>query len=810
MRVPSTYNKKRSTEVFTLVRSSATIPDRDEAIQRSGAFGRSVNDCTAKHGVVTLLTARDQHNVSSFVLTPGQGIESHVVKTLCSAIGAKAIPIEDNFPAINETEFVGWLNAHPSQSASVATQAGGEQSEVALLLSRIMQPGSWVAATLRAPKKSEIRRTRDWFNHRRDGAVTHYSKSPNTVIVSYVAGANTKEEVDLLLTQITSVIPGFDVDVKPGKVWNGIPIRLGVPLALVAGLAVKIGLKFNLTESIIAAVAVLVFSLVSKFMPTNNRVWASRINETLSHNELPRPLKRHAPPRKPINKTTKNQEGVEKNVKKDGSYPLAASSLLVSPAMTIGIVSPHAGASVAMSEARMPSAALLDDVGPVVGDATADDNDEVITTPTHIDAAEGYQGIFLYGTPGSGKTIAVQNLWAWNALERVRPSGKPGRPGSDNTLIAFESKGEGASVYRDWSSAFGDSCALIEVGDPNSPAIDITDPKTPPKERAQFFVSAMTYAFSDGAVGDRSSETLQNVLTAAMTFPPEAFATTNLVNPSFLDITHALLGGVGDYEDAKSVAAAMTTYYTRVDDNDPKKAALGEALRSLGFLYGPSVSASAWRTNTEAPRNKINKLQQVAHWWSPSRPRGGWSDILTNHRAVVLNTGVTTNGILVDEEVSKILSAMIAYSLKGSIQRHCSNWQSQGKSVSIFADELALLAPSSSEVIEWLRDAGRSYGVRLTLATQRLAQLSPALQGALRSFGTTMIFQQSDSKVINEAVASLVLGGDVWTPAEIKNMPKFHAILCATSEGRPQPPVPIKALYWGNDYAKFAKDQGYL
>jgi hypothetical protein len=767
-----------------------------------------VNDATAKGGTVTLFTVRDQHNITSYVMTPGHGIKSHIVTELCSAIGAKALVPTEKIPDLGDVEYLGWLNTKPSESASVATQAGGDQTEVAIQLARNMQPGSWVALTLRAPSKAEIKRTREWFDYRRDGAVTHYSKSPNTVVASFMAGGSTQDEVDSLLKQIVSIIPGFDIEVEAGKHSRELPL---IP-SFLAGIVVGVGLDIG-THHWLYALAGLGVTLlagwISRHAPTADRMWEREIDEALKHNELPRPRSRNVPPKSPVNKKVKQDDGTEREVKHGGTYPLAPSSLLLAPAMTIGLVSPQASAAAMVSETRMPSVALLEDIGPIVGDARPDDSG-TINAPVHFDSAESYQGVFIYGTPGSGKTVAVQNLWAWNTLERTRPSGKFGRPGAKNTIIAFESKGEGAAVYAEWSEAFGDHCVMIEVGDKNSPAIDLTDPKLPPKERAQFFVSAMKYAFGDDAIGDRSSETLQNVLTAAMSFPPEAFATTGMANPSFLDITHALLGGVGDYEDAKAVAAAMTTYYSRVDDSDPKKSVLGEAIKGLGFLYGSSVTVSAWRQNTEAPRNKINLLQQVAHWWSPSRPRGTWSDILVNHRAVVINTGITTSGVLVDESVSEKVAAMIAYALKGSIQRHCSNWQKEGRSVSIFADELALLAPSSAEVIEWLREYGRSYGVRLVLATQRPGQLQDQLRATLRGYGTTMIFQQNDPKIIAEAISDLTLGGEVWNSADISNMPRFHAILSATSGGQRQPPVSIQALYWANEYRQFAVDQGYV
>jgi hypothetical protein len=794
-------------QIFTLVRASASPYEVDKTIQHSGSFGDAVVRCTNRRRGVALLTSRDEHVTSSFIVTPGQSIDSTVVKGISLTVGAKAVEDHATFPDLAATPYVGWLNVTPSDSVSIATQQGGDQNEVAVLLSHIMRPRSWVAITLRGPTKSELRRTRNWMKHRREGSVTHYSNTPHSLIASFIAGGDDQDEVDSMLGQIVSIIPGFDMDVKPAKVRHGVPLVITTLVSVAAGIAADVK-EHSLLIGLVAFGVLAVAGLATRYAPTSNRLWGRRINHALELGQLPPPPRRYIPSRSPRVNTVKETDGTVTQKKHEGTYPLAPGAMLLAPAMTVGIASPHAGTSTSVAKTRMPSAQLLGDIGPLVGDANHIEGDRIVAG-THIDASELYQGVFLHGAPGSGKTVAIQNLWAWHILERTAPSGKPGRPGAQSTLIAFESKGEGARVYRDWSTHFGHGCTLVEVGDPNSPAIDIVDSSLPPFERAQAFVSAMRYAFGEDAIQNASGEALQKVLTAAMTFPPEAFATTDLVNPSFVDVAHALLGGFGDYEDAKAVAAAMTTYYTRVDDRDPNKEALGSALRGLGFLYGPSVTASVWRANTSAPRNKINVLQLVPHWWSPSRPRGPWSQILNGHLAVVINTGITSTGILVDETVSQTLSAMIAFSLKEAIQRYCSNWQYENRSVTIFADELAMLAPSSSEVIEWLREGGRSSGVRLILATQRPAQLKRNLRDSLRSFGTTMIFQQSDSQVISEIISQLTLGGDEWTPADIQNMPQFHAILQTKSGGQSQPPMSIQALYWANDYDKFQRDQGY-
>ncbi len=221
------------------------------------------------------------------------------------------------------------------------------------------------------------------------------------------------------------------------------------------------------------------------------------------------------------------------------------------------------------------------------------------------------------------------------------------------------------------------------------------------------------------------------------------------------------------------------------------------------------MNQARWSNAVGAARNKIDVLMEVPHWWSESRRRGSWRDALNNHAAVVINTGVSRSGMFIDEEVGSTIAAMTAYALKTSIQQTCSGWESQGRYVSIFADEVAVLARSSAEVIEWLRAQGRSYGVRPFLACQWPDQLPPKVRGAFMSFATMFWFQQSSAEVIADAVGRLSIGGGEWTSADIGNLEKFQAILHATAGGRLLPPAPVRMAYW-TDERRFAIDKDYM
>ena len=808
--------------IFKLTRSSSAPPELAIAIQRAAGFADAVKNITSKGGSVTLLSARDERELISYVITPGQGITSHVITTLCATLGAKAVQIDaldEGSPTFASTPFASFLVARPSKSRGAhETQSGGDLTEIAGHLGRILQPGSWVALTLRAPTDKEVSRVRRWFDHRRDGgATTHYTNGLGVLVASVFAGADTATETQDILKQVVSVIPGFDLETAPF-----VPRRLDLRIAALSSLTVGVAATIVTDRYVhhpplgLAAgvLATLVTLAVAKFPPVGAAT-ARTLTRTREQGFLPPPTRRSRPPAKPQRGTRQLKNGQSVPINKPGDYPLAPSSFLFGPAMTVGLVSPHGAnvSAVATVESRTVPTALLENVGPLIayGESTDSGDGESHPVAVHIDASELFGGVAATGQPGTGKTTLLHNLWAWSVLERVRPSGRPNYPGVQNTLIAFESKGEGAAIYEHWSKSYNDPVVICDVADPLTPALHVADPSLPPKERARMFVSAMKYAWEDSAIQSLATETLTTVLTAAMACPPEvAVATAHLIDGevSFVSIAHVLLGGGCAYEDAKQLFANLEAYHLELPSDAPNKATLGAAVAGLGTILGADVPQSRWRDAVSSSRNKIDVLMAVPQWWYSSRPHGSWKNALNGHAAVVVNSGVSRSGLLLDEEVGKIIASMTAYSLRVAIQKACVSWQSQGRYVSIFADEIAVLAASSSEVLEWLRTQGRAYGVRPFFACQWPNQLPPKVHDAFVSSTTMFWFQQSDHKVIDEAVNRLSVGGGEWTSADIGNLERFQAILHATAGGRLQPPSPVRMAYW-TDPDAFAKDQGY-
>ena len=826
------HSKNQSSVMaFRLSRSSSNPPDSTLTIQRASAFGDAVRRLSDSGVDVTLLCVRSETEVATYLVSRGQGAKSTLATTLCSALGAK-IDNPDAREAANHLPFdisqsrrMSFLVARPSDVPSFATQSGNNPIEVAHHLAATMQPGSWIGVSLRSPTKTEIKRSRRWYQHRRRGlSPTHYSNDGQALIATYVAGAETDGEVNDILTQSAALSPGFDIESTTYSTQSSWPRWASLPI----GLAVAVGSSFAPPLRHLGLLAYVglgalagAISFVTSLIPPPGGSTEKSLRTDLSEGLLPTPVKRRGAPRPPVDKMQTGKDGTSRHVVRAGGYPLAAGTFLLSPSMVVGLASPHNGVTATAVDTayRTVPTALTDDIGPLVAYAeSAGPGSDLVGV--HLDAAELFGGVSAIGQPGTGKTTLLHNLFAWSILERRSPTGKKGWPGRRNCLIAFESKGEGTTVYSSWADAFGDRLIAVEVAEESSPAIDIVDTNLAPDERAVRFVEAMKYAFDESAIQGLSTETLVAVFTASMTItqylPDVAAATAHLTRgePSFVSIAHLLLGGGATFDDAKQISTNVAAAFRESEDGTPRHEALALAVRSLNILFGPDSTAAKWSNATSAARNKVDVLVKVPHWWRASRSRGSWRDILENHLCVVVNSGATSSGATIPSEVGQVIAAMTAYSLKKTIEQQCSRWESQGRYISIFADEVAILTSSSSEVIEWWRAQGRSYGVRTFLAAQWPEQLPDNVRTSFLSATSVFWFQQTNPKVVSEAVARLNVNVDEgsptrWKSVDIGNLQRFQAVIHATAGGRLQPPVPVFMGYW-TDPVQFSIDQGWV
>lgn len=796
---------------WQLVRAGGGPPNPQTITQRARTFAAAATP----GGSVTLATLRDDMSMRSFVVMPDAHGAGEAAVHLAQTLAARAEPVAEP-PELDAAVF-GVLVARSGQVASRDSQAGTDPSEVARRLSVSMRPGSWVAASMRAPKRSEVRRVRRWYEHRLGTRLpVHHTSDDQAVVMSLIAGGASADEVKSLLAQVAASLPGFDIDTKVKVVtlarsvapWTGATI-----VSWAAGLVVSGG------DPLVAGVAGLPAALLAAGTSTGRLPSvASSLSRAAHHGHLAAPARRSWPPRSPRRGNPEPPPGVGAVAPSDGDYPLAPSAFLVGPSVPVGLVAPHAGASsgAAQTERRSAPSLLLEDIGPGIG--TAGEGELV-----HVSAADGWSGLGIIGQAGSGKSAVLRSVWGWHCLEHQRPRGVAGWPGASNALIAFDAKPDGAAAMVEWAAAAGERAVLVDVADPESWGIDIFAVPGSASERAAFLANALVYTFGSDAIGDRSYETLTNMLTAALLVTPEMARAAGVeAGLSPFALAHVLCGGLGDgagvalaTEFALAAAEAEREAGSRSlpsGESDAPSSALtelGKADARLSPYYGGRTSESARRNLTEAARNKLSQLVEVEGFWSPKRRSFSWDAVLDGHRAVIVNTGVATSGATISERGNAQVASLLLFALRDAIVRRCSGWQAAGRSVTVFADELALIAGASPEVISWLRNQGRSYGVRPIFATQYPEQLLPAVRTAFLGFGTLLWFAQNDVGVVAEAAADLSLDGGEWTPAEIAGLEPFVAVLRSTVRQHRQPAVAVRLSFWESDIAGYAEAQGW-
>lgn len=791
--------------VWRLLRAGSIEPNPTTIQARAASFAAG-----APEGTV-LLTRRDDDGLAHYLIAPaGDGSDAaNMHLYLAQAVAARAEIVE-----APEELFASRRIAQARYAVGSVmgrdTQVGADIAEVSRLLAAALRPGEWVAVVLRRPQSREVRWYQRWLQHQVGGGAkpTHHSMSPSALVMSLWAGAETTSAAKSLLNQLRAALPGFDVQIKSSgvsRLWRGVGTIIGgIAMATGGSWLLAFGLMDSFsTQAALAGVAAGVGVPVAAggvlYLLGRIPSYAEKVRRFARFNLLLAPKPRWFPPARPSREFL-DKDGAVTRAAKDGGYPLEIHSFMAGPAMPVSIVAPHAGAASGESstQQRSASTAMRGRIGPFIGY-----NDGL---PVHLSSEDGWSGVFCVGQAGSGKSRLIQALFAWSGLEHVRPSGLPGFPGRSNTLIAFESKGEGADAYQRWSKVVGDEVLRVDFAGSGNVQLDFWDIGGSAEYRARAAVNAFKYAFDDGSVGAESFVTLTSVFTAAFAVTPEIAAGVEGVSTTASPFYYAniLLGNRGD-ELGVALAGAIRSEAARVHA-DPDSD-LGQASEKLASLY-QSLSPAQRGNFTKAPRNKVSALLAAESWWS--RPqRITWDRILTQHYPVVFNTGISRTGATLDDQLVDQVSAMAMYTLYEAIKRNCSGWSEAGRSVTIFADELKLLAGSSPAVITWLRDQGRSYGVRAVFATQYPEQLSTEVRNSVMGFGTLLAFSQNNPEVVRSLVNDFTLTGDSWDGADVANLPPFETIVRATVGRKRQAPFTLKIHDFWADQDSFASLQGY-
>lgn len=760
----------------------------------------------------TLIVKRDESGIRYYLVTAATSAQENAALLLAQAAAASAQKTDEPV-RLNDTRYVAEMIVEPGAFAGQNTQAGSDPLVVANSLSTVLGVGDWIAVGLRHPKKQEVKRNQVWLRGR--SVMTHHSDATNAVVISMLAGSDVQGAAENIIRSVASGLPGFDLRVTAR------PIRMleslyGWFIATGAGAAIAAGsvfasnnpdmlegvdaatLALGLPVGIGIAAAGLVGTVLTALKKLPSRV--TRLYRGLENGSVPQPSQRTSNPKKPqAERTTKEGKHIERSF---GDYPLAANAFLVGPQMPVSVIAPHGGAESGSGAARERPAPpeLRRHVGPNIGRNEG--------APAHLDAKMAWAGTLAFGAAGSGKSQLVQSLWAWNAFDKVHPCGIAGSAGRQNAMIALESKGDGAYAYEEWSQKAGDPTLLIELGDPSAWGLDLLAGEGTYQERARDIVAMMKYAFSDGSIMEASFDTLGIVFGAALVVDASIWSQVPELAHGASPFYYAsvLLGQRGETLGVQLAAEIRSQAVTRGFEPGHE---WREAADGLLPLYGDGVTASQRKNLLQAPRNKVSALLAAEQWWA--RPRKvTWDMVLQNHGTVIINTGSTRGGHLVDDQLSAQVSSMLMYSLYMAIRRRCTGWQAQGRSVSIYSDELSMLAGSSPEVITFLREQGRSFGVRQTYATQYPEQLDPKVRESVMNFATLIAFQQNNPNVIRGLIDNLSMDGSVWETSDLATLPRYHAVVRTAADGASLSAFTVAVENWWAQRDEFGEAQGFL
>ncbi|KAB1661574.1 hypothetical protein F8O07_06630 [Pseudoclavibacter sp. CFCC 13796] len=767
---------------FLLTRAGTIEPNPTTFIMRSKAWAN------ARPNGSSIVVWRDEAGIHNAVVTPVDASAKDSAVKLAVSVAAHSDESDIDLPVTAVMRA-----ARIPRRVSIETRetvAGADPAETARALALSLGVGDWVAISSRQPARREKKWWRRWlsaqFGNERS---QHHSTREGASVAAVYAGSTDRVSADNLLHAVFAALPGFDL---PIETYSPSTWAAGLPVLAGAGVAGLLGFVAGSTGRLDSA-AVLCWAAAAVLFVAGVLTGVGRIPTLASKARLGRftglfPVARAdvRPPRPP-KRSFVDKEGVTHD-SQPGDYPLARTSFMVGADLIAAFAAPQAGAASGENSTagREAPAAVQDNVGPLIGVAGSNG--------VHLSAADMFSGIIALGSAGTGKSVFVHNVFGWTALEKAQPSGRPGFPGAHNSLIAFENKGDGADHYVRFAQYAGEPVYRVELGDPKRAGIDLFPPQIGSVEfRARLAAGALKYTFGEDSIQERSFDTLRRVFAAAFVISekPEGIATVVDGVPDsgspFL-YAAALMGERGD-DVAVALAGQLQGEAMRLDAGEDTD--LGFAATQITPLFS-GLTPSKRGDLFQAPRNKITNLLAAEQWWS--RPaRLTWDQVLDDHLTIVVNTGQSIGGQPIDDKLTEEMSGLLMYTLYDAIKRRCSGWQDMHRHVTVFADELKLLAGKNPEIITWLRDQGRSFGVQPVFATQRTEQLDKRVKEAVTGFGTVLAFAQDNPQVAKQLADDFAADGSVWQPADIVNLPPYVAIV-RTKVGKTRQPAFTCAL----------------
>lgn len=729
----------------------------------------------------TFVVLRTDVGLEHLFVTDDVPSAAGVAFNLARTVAARSDEV-DVAPDLVGARFVSRLVFRRDSVFSQSTQVGADFLTVSSVLGQSLLPGEWVAVSVRRRSKVEARRVRRWLDFR--GVSTHHSLKQSAVVMSLWGGSLVRGRAGVNVARVAGALAGFGFEARPVSV-SRLRVLLGGLFGWGVGAVLGVGVGWVLLVLGVPVWGAGLLGLVvgggGAFVGGASWFPWRRFQSLLLFGRVPVAPERAwwRAPRAPRGEKVDREGRVSPAF--EGDYPLDRSGFVVAPYMPLSLVAPHAGveSGVGSTRQRATPPVLRGPVGPLFG---FNDGGDVF-----LSEADMWSGVALFGLPGSGKTAYLESLWGDICGRRVSEGLRHG-------LVAIDVKGDGkmSGELAGWSRSVGDRLVEFHVSDKSAlEGIDMFPRVGSVDEQARRIVSALTYLFGETSIGARSFDTLHRVFQGALTVTPDVVGPLLGVaaNRSPFYYADILLGNRGDelgqqlFGELRARVDVLPEGVLRPVDADDWVA----GVEALDPVYGGSVTRSARQSLLDAPRTKVAALMQAEHWWS--RPNKlTWRQILENHLAVVVNVGQAPNGDQpADEKLTTEMSSLLFYTLVEEMKRSCAGWQDAGRSTSVFVDEVKQVAAESPVQVTWLRNDGRSFGVRPVFATQYPQQLPADVRRTMMSFGTLVAFAQNDADAIGTLVADFGLDGAEWSAADLVGLGQFEAVVRATVDAKRQP-----------------------
>lgn len=421
------------------------------------------------------------------------------------------------------------------------------------------------------------------------------------------------------------------------------------------------------------------------------------------------------------------------------------------------------------------------------------------------------------GEAGSGKTVLTHGIAQWALKARASTSAKTW--GEDSRLVMFWMKDDtgvaNLEAYRRTHSIPGRQ-RVIYVADPNGPGLDMLGlrDQRDARDTAASIAATMQYSFEKGDILNDSLNVIKQAMTIGvavarydMEHPGDVERRCHQLEQQFFGAGQlrtqagpvgwavvALCGSDGQTGSARALGQIVRALSLECADT-PYATDMLQAARAAEQLYGrPDQKGRAARSDrdilqrTNASLNKVNQFLPVEHIFTRRRANATWRMIL-DHPGDYHIVLAAHDGHALPECMDRILGAWILYRMWHAILAECKDWDRLGRHTMIVCDELSLLANGNDDILQNMREQGRSFGLMLVFATQYPKQLSPVLLDSFMGYSTFISYNTTNADIARMIADRLTddEGEDGWRPGAIVNLPRFTAAVRTRTARQIQP-----------------------